>query len=493
MSRLSQPRSVVTSQAKLLVLVVIPTMENAYHSLKDFVAIQAPMGLTCIGASVEATGRRVVIIDGDAEQLTLAQTIDRIVALEPDYVGATIMTATMDLTRLFFDRLKPRLPKVPVIVGGPHVSALPEQTLVDAPGIDVSVIGEGDETVVELLAALDAGGELASVPGLSFRKDGQIVVSAPRGQVADLQTLPLPAFHLLDKTLYRSYGWQGWVNGHRSPFGVVFTGRGCIGKCNFCAAHSVFGRGVRYFSLEQIKAQIDYLVSEWQVRILHFLDDTFTANRRLVEAICDYLIEKGYHHRLEIMVSSRVDTVHEATLYKMRQAGVRWICFGVESGNQEILTRMHKHITIDQVRRAFRLARDAGFYIVGNFMIGHVGETEESARDTIRLACELDQDYASFAIAIPLPGTELYRHCLDNGIPLPSWNDFGSVNTPPIPLNATLGSEDLVRLRQEAVAAFFKRPAYIFGLLRRLRAIRVLRDFAVMYLALRRERAEKRF
>jgi radical SAM superfamily enzyme YgiQ (UPF0313 family) len=193
------------------------------------------------------------------------------------------------------------------------------------------------------------------------------------------------------------------------------------------------------------------------------------------------------------MVSSRVDTVHPPTLKKMRQAGVRWVCFGAESGNDGILKGMNKSVTVDQVRRAFRLAREAGLFVVGNFMIGHLGETEASARDTLRLACELDQEYTSFAIAIPLPGTELYDHCLKHHIPLPAWNDFGSVNTPPIPLNETLGVPVLLRLREEATNAFFKRPIYLFRLLRRLNAFYVLRDFVKMYLALRREKAEKRF
>ncbi len=481
------------TRAKRLILVVIPTMENAYHSLKDFVAIQSPIGLTCIAASVERTGRSVVIIDGDAEQLQFDQAIARIVELQPDYIGATVMTATMDITRDFFRQLKKLLPATPVIVGGPHVSALPEQTLADAVGFDVCVIGEGDETIVELLAAFDARKEPDDVPGIVYRRKDQLIRTASRDPIKNLHTLPMPALHLLDKKLYRSYGWQGWVSGKRSPFGVVFTGRGCVGTCNFCAAHCVFGRGIRYFSLEQIQAQIDYLVNTWQIRILHFLDDTFTANHKMVNAICDYLIEKGYHRRLEIMVSSRVDTITETLLVKMRQASVRWICFGVESGNQEILNRMNKRTTLDQIRQAFRMARKAGFFIVGNFIIGNIGETRETVLDTIRLACELDLEYVSFAIAIPLPGTGLYQHCLDNRIHLPSWNDFGNVNTPPIPLNPDLDAQMLTELRAYAVNKFFLRIGYLFRLLTRLRSWEVLRDFATMYLALRREKKENRF
>ncbi|MBF0245105.1 MAG: cobalamin-dependent protein [Planctomycetes bacterium] len=482
------------STQRLMVLVVIPTMENAYHNLQDFVAIQMPMGLLSIAGCIEQSGRGVALIDGDAEQLNFEQTLERIVTLRPDYVGATVMTATMDLTIDFFKQLKARLPGVSVIVGGPHVSALPEQSLSEAPGLDVCVVGEGDETILELLDALDQGREPADVTGIAYRcADKNILRTGPRAPIHNLHTLPLPAYHLINPKLYRSYGWQSWISGHRQPFAVIFTGRGCVGKCNFCAAQSVFGRGVRYFSMEQIKAQLNFFVEKWEIRILHFLDDTFTANRQMVEKICHYLIDKGFHRRLEIMVSSRVDTIHPSTLQKMRHAGVRWICFGVESGNDDMLKRMRKNITVEQIKQAFKAAREAKLFIVGNFMLGNVGETEASARDTLRLACELDYEYSSFAIAIPLPGTKLYEHCLENDIPLPTWNDFGNVNTPPIPLNPQLGVEVLLRLREESVSAFFKRPMYIFRMLWRLNAFFVLRDFIKMYLALRREETEKRF
>lgn len=481
-------------QRKVFALVVVPTMENAYHTLKDFVAITPPMGLASIAACILPTGREVVIIDGDAEQLTLDQAIEQLVSLKPDYVGMTVMTATMDITRIFCTQLKTHLPNTLIIVGGPHLSALPEQTLKDVAAIDIGVIGEGDDTIVELLNVIDSGTDLDTVAGIVFRDPSRGPhQTAVRGPLKNLDKLPLPALHLLNPKLYRSYGWNDWVSGYRQPLGVIFTGRGCVGKCNFCAAHTVFGRGVRYFTLEQVKNQIDYLVNEWQIRILYFLDDTFTANRKMVNDICDYLIQKGYNKRLEILVSSRVDTIHPPTLQKMRQAGVRWVCFGVESGNQEILSRMHKNISIEQIHKAFKLTHEADLFIAGNFMIGHIGETEQTAMDTINMACELDQDYVSFAIAIPLPGTELYAHCVETGIVIPPWNDFGSVNTPPIPLNSGLDADTLIQLRDIAVSRFFKRPSYILKLMLRMRGWRVLKSFISMFLAIRIEKAKKRF
>lgn len=475
-----------------IVLVVIPTMENAYHNLIDFVAVMPPIGIASIAAAAEVAKHDVTIIDGDALKLSVDETIERVVTLNPAVVGSTLMTATMDLTSIFYRKLKEVLPNVLVVVGGPHVSALPEQTLSETHEIDICVIGEGDDTIIEIMEALSGAKFFADVAGIAYRDGHNIVVTEKRVPISNLSRLSMPAYHLFNPNLYRAYGWNKWVSGFRQPLGVIFTGRGCIGKCNFCAAHTVFGRGTRYFSIEQVKMQIDYLMEVWKIRILYFQDDTFTANRKMVNEICDYLIAKGYSNKLEIMVSSRVDTIHLPTLIKMRQASVRWICFGVESGNQEILNRISKRITVQQIRNAFKMSRQAGLFIAGNFMIGHVGETRESALDTINLATELDQEYASFAIAIPLPGTELYQHCIDEAIPLPSWNDFGSVNSPPISLNSLLDPEELMALRDLAVNRFFKRPIYLFRMLIRVRPINLIVDFVKMYLAIRVEKSAKR-
>ncbi len=153
---------------------------------------------------------------------------------------------------------------------------------------------------------------------------------------------------------------------------------------------------------------------------------------------------------------------------------------------------MHKHITIEQIKKAYKMARESGLFIAGNFMIGHIGETWETAMETIRLACEVDEEYASFAIAIPFPGTEIYQYCIDNNIPLPPWNDFGSINTPPIPLNSSLPARELMRLREIAMNRFFKRPTYLLKLILRMSAFSVISDFIKMYFAIRAEKRAKR-
>lgn len=478
---------------KKFVLVVVPTMENAYHYFKDFPGVSIPVGIISIAAVLEKESYEVRIIDGDAENLTFDEILERVVREKPDYVGSTCMTATMDLTYRFYSKLKERLPEVKTIVGGPHVSAIPKGTLEESKDIDIVVKGEGDDTIIQVMDALKNKRDLTTVKGIAFRRDGEVVQMQDRELIKNLGKLPIPAYHLIKYDLYRSYMWNNWVSGHRSPVGSVFTGRGCYGECTFCAAKVIFGQRIRYFPIERIKEEIDLLVNKYKVRVLYFQDDTFTANRLLVNEICDYIIEKGYNKRLEIDISARADTIHFPTLLKMRKAGFRWIFFGVESGCQQILDIMHKNITIQQIRDAFKKSNDAGLYVGGNFMLGNLGETSDTVMDTINLACRLKQDYASFTIAIPFPGTELYQHCIDKGIKFPSWNEFGSVNSPPIPLNDGLNAERLIELRESATNRFFKRPTYLIKMLIRFHALSVIRDFVKMYFALRKEIKEKRY
>lgn len=478
---------------KKFVLLVVPSFENAYHSFRYFAGILPHLGLTIIAGIVEKLGYDVKIIDSDAEGLDFKTALDRVVAEAPYYVGSTTMSAVMDITGEFYAALKVRLPSVTVIVGGPHVSSIPEHTLNQFDSIDFGVIGEGDHVIGELLSTLERRGDPGTVKGIVYRKDGQVVLTEDRPAIPDLAHTVMPAYHLLNFNLYRAYGFHGWADGERKPLGVMATSRGCYGKCNFCAAHNVFGPGVRFYPMEMIKRQLDVLVNDYKVKIINFIDDTFTFNRRQVNEICDYIIEKGYHKRVQSMVGARVDVIHIPTLIKMRRANFTWIGFGVESGSQPILDRMKKRISLDQIRHAFKVTNDMGFYVTGNFMIGHLGETWETAMDTINLACELEQDYTSVAIAIPFPGTELYDHCIEKGIKLPSWNDFGNVNSPPTPLNDTLSADELMNLRMIFLNKFFKRRSFLTRILTRFNAPIVLRDLSYMYLAVRKESKEGRF
>lgn len=472
---------------KKFILVNVPTTEDVYHNLKDFVSVSIPVGLAAIAAVLERKNYEVKIVDADAEGLSLSETIARLSDERPDYVGSTCMTSTMCVTYRIYERLKKLLPAVKIIVGGPHVSALPKQTLKECDAIDIVVKGEGDDTLAELMDAIEKNIDFRTVDGIAFRDKGTVVENKNRPLIEDMGRIPLPAYHYLKYGLYRSFVWDKWACGRRKPVGVVFTSRGCYGDCNFCATRVVFGKMARYFPLDRIKQEIDLLIKEYDIRILYFQDDTFTANKKLVNDICDYIIDKGYNRRLVINVCTRPDAVDLPMLRKMRRAGVRWIFFGVESGDQRTLREIGKNITLQRIREAFKMARMSGIYTIGSFMIGNLGETRESVMSTIEFARELKMDFAGFHIVVPFPGSQIYDYYTARGAKHNSWEDFRSINSAKMALNASLDDAQLKELRTYAMSRFFKRPSYLLREAFRLRSFSLVTDLGKMYLEIKKE------
>jgi radical SAM superfamily enzyme YgiQ (UPF0313 family) len=207
-------------------------------------------------------------------------------------------------------------------------------------------------------------------------------------------------------------------------------------------------------------AEIDHLKEIYDIKVLHFQDDTFTLKRERAIKICKALASRDY--KLRIMCSTRVDQVDEELLGHMKKAGVEWIFYGVESGNNEILKRCSKNITIRQIEHAYKMTKEAGIKTHAGVILGHIGETHRTALDTIKFLRKLDPDYAGIATLIPFPGSAAWDYCRKNNVELPDkWGDFGMVNSVPIAINKDLGSRDLLKLRDKAVLSYYANPRRI--------------------------------
>jgi len=475
-----------------IILVNPPTRENAYRELKQFAFTAPPMGLAYIAAFLEEKGLPVDIIDSDASGLDLKQTIESIKEQTPKYVGVTAMTATMGIAGTLIKRLRRVLPEAMIILGGVHATALPKQTMEELPEIDVVVMGEGEHTAYELISALDEDkgfNSLAKVKGICFRKGDQIVENEKRPVNTDLDSLPFPARHLLPMDVYEGPGWFRWSHGYTKPFVPIFTARGCPYNCNFCASNIMAGRRVRYRSVENVMAEIDHLKETYGIKILSIEDDTFTLKKERAISICKELIKRNY--KLHIMCETRVDQVNEELLHYMKRAGVEWLFFGVESGNQEILNRTRKGITLKQVRSAIRMTKKAGIGTHAGFILGHLGETKETAMQTIRFLMELMPDHTGIATLIPFPGSRIWDYCQENNIPLPQdWNDYGMVNSIPISINPGLNSKDILELRDKAIWTYHSNPKRILRLFKTYNKRLLVKDhlFVAYALGLRKIR-----
>ena len=386
------------------------------------------LGIAYLAAVSEARGDRVLVYDGNVEEAPLEAVLRD---YQPDVVGITANTTQIKgawrdaaIVKAWRD--------VPVVLGGPHPTVLPDESL-ELGSVDVVARSEGEVTwreLCDLLAGQWAPGTpfrspesglwaaeapaLGPVSGISYRwPDGRTAHNANRPPLADLDSLPFPAYHLLRMERYTNL--QPTLDHVEGPSLAIMTSRGCPYRCSYCA--QIMPRQWRMRSAEDVVKEWRWLVEEKGAAEIGVLDDSFNIDRQRVLDICDLLIEQGLSRVPWIMINGiRANLTDETLLGRMRQAGCIRTAFGVESGNQAILdTVIGKHLTLDQIRRAFKAAKAVGMETIGFFIIGLPGETEQTMDDTIRFACELDPVVANFSIATPFPGTDLERTIRQKG------------------------------------------------------------------------------
>ena len=414
---------------------------------------QIPLGVYYLAASVRKAGHDVRVIDGEALEMTVDDVGRDAVAYGPDIVGISSTTVAFHRALETAREIKARMPAVPVVVGGPHVTAVGEEVF-EQKEIDLAVYGEGEETLTELLDALSTGGDLSSVKGLGYRRNGRPSINAARPFIEDLDDIPLPAYDLLgDFGLYNPPP----TNYKRLPVANVVTSRGCPNQCTFCG-HSVFGRTLRQRSPENIAAEIELLYERHHVREIAFVDDTFTINPERIFALFSILNRKNIRFPWTCM--SRINTADFETLRFMKEQGCWHISFGIESGSEEILHLIKKHISLAETRRVVGWCRELGIRTKGFFIIGHPGETRESIDLTIKTALALPLDDVVVTLNTPLPGTEQYRTAGDYGrLEKGDWARFNMWNPVFVPAGLTEGI--LLGKHRELYRRFYLRPRVV--------------------------------
>jgi radical SAM superfamily enzyme YgiQ (UPF0313 family) len=277
------------------------------------------------------------------------------------------------------------------MMGGPHVSFDYEDVLTKYPEIDLIVIGEGEQTLLELLPVIHDRHAWNTIPGIAYMDSGRLTVTEPRGFLEDLDSQPLPARHLLCLSRYQALGF---------PVSII-TSRGCPNRCIFCQGRRMVGHKMRYRDLGLVADEIEQLLS-YGLNPINIADDLFTANKQRVKAFCNEVDKRGI--RFVWSAFSRVNTVDAETLKVMKEAGCYAVSFGIESGNPEMLKRIRKGITLDQARRAAALCTEAGIRAHASFMVGLPGESHQSLEDTRTFAEGLGIEYGYHFLA-PFPGT----------------------------------------------------------------------------------------
>jgi anaerobic magnesium-protoporphyrin IX monomethyl ester cyclase len=432
-----------------------------------------PLGLGYIAAALRQAGHEVVFLDPEIQGLSDAALLQRVQQEAPKMVGIGCATPNFLVAHRLAEHLKRHLDVVTVL-GGIHASSVPREILAHHPEFDVLVVGEGEETIVELTAIIDRYGldpqHLRPVKGIAYHHHGQVVLNSRRAMQADIDTLPFPARDLVGFEKYKSPAHLEL--GKRTA--NMITSRGCPARCTFCESWRTLGNKFRGHSPAYIVAEIEHLVHTYGVEHVVFNDDTFTWDMQRAREFCELLMDK--HLGVTWFCFSRVDTVTRELLALMKRAGCVSVNFGVESGDEQMLNMMKKGATVAQARQALRWSRELGFKTLASFLFGMPGETRDSIERTINFAIELNPHIALFNVLVPFPGTEVYArlpqfHTADSR----ALADFktASAGGKPVFIAEGLTARALQRSLVRANRRFYLRPTYLLEQLQWMTSPRV--------------------
>lgn len=425
-------------------------VKKRYGKFGEAGSVVPPLGLCYIAAVLEKCGHTVGIIDGELS-CESPEDVLKFMGHDTDAVGITSSTMGISTALRTAEIVKSWDDDIPIIIGGPHVSALPAETM--SRGLfDFGVIGEGENTIVELIDRL--GDDPYGIDGIAYSKNGEVVINRMRNAIKNLDDIPFPARHLLpDLRLYRPNA----QNYKRLPTTTMITSRGCPYGCIFCDK-AVFGRTYRTHSPEYVVNEMEMLISKYKINEVWLIDDTFTLNNKRVEDICGLIIDRG----LDISWSclGQVNTVNPKMLNMMAKAGCWLISYGIESGNQNVLDYIQKNITLKQVKNAIEWSNNVGIETKGFFMLAHPIDTIKTIDDTINFAKSLSLDQAIFTVTTPLPNTKLYDYAIENKLlSAKEWSSFSMLNPTFIPNGLT---EDILKNKlKEGYHKFYFRLGYI--------------------------------
>jgi anaerobic magnesium-protoporphyrin IX monomethyl ester cyclase len=433
-----------------ITLVNPPYPPNA-HSHPPFI----PLGLAYLGAVAEQAGHSVTVIDCQGERLNYESFRQRIAGVPSDVVGVTSTTLLYNSAKTIMEVAKEVHPNAINMIGGSHVSFWDENALKETKAFDLIVRKEGELTFLELLDRIQANKGFEDVLGTTVRTKNGIQRNEDRPFLHDLDSLPSPAYHLLPLDSYHRMG--------KTIFPIV-TSRGCVQWCDFCSTVRMFGRGYRVRSPKKVVDDMEMLHGKYGESQFTFYDDAFTINRNHTLEMCADI--KARKLDVEWDCETRVDAVDKELLEKMRDAGCITIWFGVESGSEKILDKMHKKINREQVREAFKMAQKVGMMTIASAVIGFPGETEETAWETINFINSLNPDDIGCYIATPYPGTPMYEEVIKNG-----WlrvTDFNKYDTATPTFETPYLSMDRLReIKYKAHQKFYLRPRYVLKMMRK--------------------------
>jgi len=459
---------------RLDVLLVNPSSQKqVYGKLgTSLAACEPPIWTALLAGYIRQQGYSVAIIDAEAEGWSPEHTSDKIVEHNPLLLGISAIganpsassTPKMPAISRLLKNFDTKGSNIKSFLYGIHPSALPEKTLKEV-RVDFICRGECFHTIPKLVDALKCADEKYDIEGVWYRRGEQVISNGWGRLVEDIDELPFAAWDLLPMQLYRAHNWHCFQHlEKRQPYAVIYTSLGCPYNCMYCNVSALYDgtSRIRFRSPRKVIEEIDLLVREYKVQNIKILDELFVLKERRVVEFCDLIMERGYD--LNFWAYARVDTVNEKVLNKMKQAGINWIAYGIESGSRIVRDGVHKgKFAQDAITKAIEMAKKAGISIIGNYMFGLPDDNSATMQATLDLAKNLNCEYANFYTTMAYPGSQLYEESIEKGIEMPdNWLGFSQLSEEAFPLPTKyISNAEVLRFRDQAFQEYFSNPKYL--------------------------------
>lgn len=447
------------------VILIAPPWLDIYGRFKEAAKIgcvSPPLGLMYLAGAVQADGHTCQILDMESQNLDFDKVRQIVASEKPDLVGITATTPIYANARELGQGLRKEFPDLFMGIGGVHSTVVGKEVIEECPFFDFQVCGEGEVTLREILLAIEGGKDLSEVPGILFWGDDRSgpIQTEPRKLEQNLDNIPEPERTLLSPDIFKHHiPGRGLVT-----YASIFTSRGCPFQCIFCSQHTMYGRKVRWHSVDRVMQELHRVMNDLGTNHVIIMDETLTLNKPRLLEICQRILDdkliftwEGWTH---------AGTVDEELLTAMKKAGLIRLSFGIESGNPEILKSLKKQVTLEQIRNAYQLVGKIGIETRGSAILGHPGETRKTAWDTIKFIRSIKECQQIFLnIACPYPGTELYDAaiCGRGGLKLleTDYSKYTRYGDPVIAVN-DLKPTDLKRLQAIGLLLFYCTPHRIW-------------------------------
>lgn len=454
---------------------------NPSHGQLKHYVILPPLGVGYVARALKEAGHDVHFVDALKGFMTpdmFREWLTENWGDGYDMVGFEFFSSLFSSVSNFARVVKEKNPGTLTTAGGPHPSYEPEETLKAIPYLDTLVVNDGEKAVLELMEYLDGKKELNDIQNLAHRGknhtgngngngNGAGVYKNLTTPIKDINEIPYPDWDLLQPQTYPSVG-MGLFSIETKLAPVIFT-RGCPYPCEFCAVPMKSGKVLRKRNIENIIEELVLLRDKFGIPEIHVMDDAFALYKQYAGEVCQSIIDNKVNLRWCLPNGVRIDWLDKNLLKLMEKSGCYSFAVGIESGSQRVLDLMNKKLTIERVRETLDMVkRESNIRVTGFFILGYPGEKKEETDETIKFACSLPIDRASFFNYTPFPGSKMFLKLKDKlGIDHTAYDDHFIYSVTYAPEDYT--KDDMRRFIRKAYRKFYLRPQILRGILKEMK------------------------